>query len=293
MATENIDNTTSPFNHYTKKNTNLPSLSKNINRLLRALNDTNSNHQQLTEIIMMFPEISTRLIFLANSAWASPARPVTSIEQACFILGHSIVKSISFGISISSCFDTRKCPGFKVDRFWTTAILVSKGTGLLASRLSDKMECYDFEQTLQSAGLLHNIGLLWLADSLPKETNKALQELVTEPALTVNEALIQYTGTDYCEVGGWLCTQLSFPEVLSVAIKYQLDNNYQESYWKIALLVGAAASMVAALYDRSDQVPENTRLNKLGVDHLTQDIIFKELADNFGKTQDLVKNMFV
>jgi HD-like signal output (HDOD) protein len=287
-----MNHTIAPFMKHSKGNINLPSLSKNINRLLTNLNDTELNHQKLAEIVMMFPEISTRLIYLANSAWTSPARPVTSIEQACLILGHSIVKSISFGISISSCFDTRKCPGFKVDRFWTTAILVSKGAGLLASRLSNKVEFYDFEQTLQSAGLIHNIGLLWLADNLPKETDQALQKLSTESTLTVNEALIQHTGTDYCEVGSWLCNQLRLPEVLRVAIKYQLDSHYQKSFWEIALLVGAAAGMVTAVYNQSDDILENVHLNKLGLDYSAQSIIFKQLADNFEKTQNLVRTMF-
>src|SRR5665648_307584 len=135
MVIENCNTTT--FLQQNKGNTNLPSLSKNVNRLLRTVPDSNVNFEQLAEIIKQSPEISTRLIFLANSAWAAPTRPISSIVQACSILGHSIVKSISFGISISSSFDTRKCPGFKAEHFWTTSMLVSEGTGLLASRLSN------------------------------------------------------------------------------------------------------------------------------------------------------------
>lgn len=109
------------FLEQAKENTNLPSLSKNINKLLQSITDPNKNYKQLAEIVMQFPEISTRLIFLANSAWTAPKTPITSVEQACSILGHSIVKSISFGVSISSAFDTRKCPNFKANHFWYTS----------------------------------------------------------------------------------------------------------------------------------------------------------------------------
>ncbi|SEN06743.1 HDOD domain-containing protein [Nitrosomonas marina] len=291
MITDHVNCTSQLFIQRTRRSTNLPLLSKNINKLLKALDDTELNHQKLAEIIMKFPEISARLVYLANSAWISSAKPVTSVDRACFILGHSIVKSVSLGMSISSCFDTRKCPGFKVDRFWTTSLLVSKGAGLLASRISHKVECNDFEQTSQSAGLLHNIGLLWLADQLPKETNKALRESQTDSGLTVNKALIKHTGTDYCEVGSLLCCQMKFPDVLNTAIRFQRDNHYRQSFWEVAVLVGTAANMVTALHNKCEDVSENTRLNQLGIDCCEQNAVYRQLVDSFEKTQELVKIM--
>ncbi len=292
MVKENTNCNVAPFLQRAEGKTNLPSLSKNINELLKTITDDNVNYQQLAEIIKQFPEISTRLIFLANSAWCAPNRPISSIEQACSMLGYSIVKSISFGVSISSSFDTNKCPGFKANHFWATSILVSEGVSLLASRLSNKINCVDFEQTGQSAGILHNIGLLWLADNLPVETDKALKAIAAEPSLTINEALLQYTGTDYCEVGGWLSNQLGFPEVLTVAISHHLDSDYQDSFWETALLVGSAAAMVAALHNQSDEMPENTRLEALGLSYSEQEIVFKRLSNNYARTLELANTMF-
>lgn len=292
MDVENMDCNIAPFLQQAKGKTNLPSLSKNIYTLLKSATDTDMNYQQLAVIIKQFPEISARLIFLANSAWLAPAQPISSIEQACSMLGHSVVKSVSFGVSISSFFDTRKCPGFKTNHFWSTSILVSEGAGLLASRMSNQVDCIDFEQTVQSAGLLHNIGLLWLADNLPKETDKALQVIVDDPSLTINEGLLQYAGTDYCEVGGWLGDQLGFPDVLTVAVKHHLASDYQEPFWEAALLVGSAAAMVAALHNQSDKVLENARLDALGLSYSDQEIVFKQLSKNYAKTQELAKTMF-
>ena len=292
MDVENMDCNTASFLQQAKGKTNLPSLSKSINELLKAVTADDANYQQLAGVIKQFPEISARLLFLANSAWSAPAKPIGSVEQACSILGYSIVKSVCFGVSISSSFDTRKCPGFKSDHFWTTSMLVSEGAGLLASRLSSQVDCVDFEQTVQSAGLLHNIGLLWLADNLPKETDKALQAIAAEASLTVNEALLQYTGTNYCEVGGWLGDQLGFPDVLTVAVKHHLDSDYQGPFWEGALLVGSAAAMVAVLHNQSDEMPENARLKALGLSHSEQEVVFKQLSRNYVKTQELANTMF-
>ncbi|GJL75194.1 MAG: hypothetical protein NMNS02_13000 [Nitrosomonas sp.] len=172
-------------------------------------------------------------------------------------------------------------------------MLVGTGAGLLASGLSNKVDCPDFEQTVQSAGLLHNIGLLWLADNLPHETDNALQKIETDSLLPASEILSRYTGTDYCEVGGWLADQLGFPKVLTVAIRHHLDSRYQESFWEIALLVGSSTAMVAALHKKSDEMPENKQLETLGLSYSEQKIVFKKLSRDYVKTQELAKAMFV
>lgn len=292
MGVENMDSNTAPFLQQAKGKTNLPSLSKNINKLLKSVTAVDVNYRQLAGVIKQFPEISARLLFLANSAWSAPVKPIGSVEEACSRLGHSIVQSVSFGVSISSSFDTRKCPSFKASNFWTTSMLVSEGAGFLASRLPSQVDCIDFEQTVQSAGLLHYIGLLWLADNLPQETDKALQAIVIDPTLTMNKALLQYTGTDYCEVGGWLGDQLGFPDVLTVAIKHHLDSGYQGPFWEGALLVGSAAAMVAALHNQSDEMPESACQKALGLSHSEQEAVFKRLTKNYTRTQELAITMF-
>jgi HD-like signal output (HDOD) protein len=271
----------------------LPSLAKNIHVLMQTLADDNLDYQQLAEIIKHYPGITARLIFLANSPWSSPISPINSIEQACSRLGTSIVKSISIAISIASSFDTNKCPFFSTVHFWTTSLLVSEGAGILASRLPDHAANLELESIAQTAGILHNLGLLWLADNLPIETNKAFQMMADESfSLTIHDSLKEYTGTDYCEAGGWLAKKLKLPDVLNTAIEHHLNPDYQESSWKIALLVGSAATMASALHKQADKIPTNTRLEMLGLDSATQKLIYQQLSENFEKTCDLAKTLF-
>ena len=61
---------------------------------MQSLADENMGYQQLAEVIKHYPNITARLIFLANSPWSSPISPISSIEQACSRLGVPIVKSI-------------------------------------------------------------------------------------------------------------------------------------------------------------------------------------------------------
>lgn len=271
----------------------LPSLAKNIHVLMQSLADDSLNYQQLAEVLKHYPDITARLIFLANSSWSAPISPITSIEQACSRLGTSIIKSVSIAITIASSFDTRRCPLFSTVRFWTTSMLVAEGAKLLASKLPASLSGSELEQTAQTAGVLHNLGVLWLADNLPVETDTALQKIADEfPSLSFSDSLRQCTGTDYCEIGGQLAKHLKFPEVLAVAMQYHLSADYQESSWEMALLIGEAAKMASALHRQAEEISPNTRLEKLGIDSATQKLIFQQLSKNFEKTHQLAKTLF-
>ena len=271
----------------------LPSLAKNIHVLMQTLADDNLTYQQLADVIKHYPAITARIIFLANSSWSAPIAPINNIEMACSRLGNSIVKSVSIAISVASSFETRKCPFFNTTLFWTTSMLVAEGAGLLASKVSKPLANLEFEYTAQTAGILHNLGLLWLADNLPIETNNALQMMEDDSSsLSVSASLRLCAETDYCEIGSWMATQLKLPDVLNIAMQQHLNPDYQELSWETALLVGFAADMSSAVHKQADEIPTNIRVERLGIDSASQKLIYYQLSKNFEKTRGLAKTLF-
>ena len=288
-----MKNNITPFQQIRSKPKQVPTLAKSMHVLMQALADDDLNYQQLAKIIKQYPGITARIIFLANSTWSAPIAPISSIELACSRLGITIVKSISLAISISSSFSTKNCPFFNTVHFWTTALLVSEGAGLLASKLPDQIANLEFEHTVQTAGILHSLGLLWLADNLPSETNNAFQLVIDKSSShSVIESLRQCTGTDYSEVAGWLAQELKFPEVLITILEQQLNQDYQESSWEMALIIRSAAQMASALHKQSDKIPTISRLEILGLDSSTQNDVFQQLSNNFEKTCELANLLF-
>ncbi len=271
----------------------LPSLAKNIHVLMQSLADDNLTYLQLAEVLKHYPDITARLLFLANSSWSAPISPISSVEQACSRLGTSIVKSVSIAITIASSFDTRRCPRFSTVHFWTTSMVVAEGARLLVSKLPVSTPCSKLEQTAQTAGVLHNLGVLWLADNFPADTDKALHKMADEsPPLSFSDSLRQCTGTDYCEVGGLLAKHLQLPDVLAAAMQYHLNSDYQESSWEMALLIGEVAKMASALHRQTGELHPNIRLEKLGIDSATHQLIFQQLSKNFEKNRQLAKTLF-
>lgn len=271
----------------------LPTLPIGIHRFLALIADDDLNYSQLAIILIDYPVIAARLLSLANSAWAAPMTPITDIENACARLGLSVVKSISIALAVSSPFDPRRCPGFDLERFWSTSILVAEGADLLVSSMLRNQLPAEFQKTAQTAGLLHNLGLLWLADTMPNETGKALTDSAADPSCAVYQLLRQYTGTDYGEIGGWLLNGWDIPDVVVIAINHHFDHTYQGQSWEISLLVGSAAAMVAALHRAIDQSPENTNLEYFGIDRAAQQRVFEKLQKKLERTRELAQTFFV
>lgn len=270
----------------------LPSLAKNIHLLVQAVSDDALDCRQIAEIVKQYPDITARLLLLVNSPWSSPSKPVSSIEEACIRLGTAIVKSVSIAIAIASSFNPGKCPIFSTERFWTTAMLVADGAGLLAKELCSGDDGRELQQTAQTAGLLHHLGLLWLADYLPDQTNRALDMAASDPAVSVNDALLQCTGTDYCLAGEWIGGQMHFPEIVTAAMKFHRKPDYQGTGREISLLVGAGAAMVSALHRQDDALPESARLAATGLGLSSQQAVFAKLSGKLDKTREMAKTLF-
>lgn len=268
-------------------------LAMNIHVLMQALADEDMDHRQLASVLHHYPVITARLIALANSAWVCPVAPITNIETACVRLGSSVVKGVSIAIAVASSFNTARCPSFDPIRFWTTSMLVAEGAGLLADKLPNKATYPpDLGHTAQTGGVLHNLGLLWLADNLASETAEALQLLLANPNLTVNQALEQQIGIDYCLVGAWIAKQWQIPEPLIAVMQHHRDPNYQEQSFALVSLVGGAAKMVSNVFHSRQELPENSALPSLGLDLQIQTSVFTQLANRLDSTQKLATALF-
>ena len=233
-----------------------------VSCLLQALTDENIDNNKLKAVIGRFPSIAARLLFLANSAWAAPPVPVTSLEMACARLGLNIVRSVSIALAISSPFNPMRCAAFDAERYWCMALLAADGSACLASFVRG----VDLDiQTIRTAGLLHNLGLLWLADNRPLETAHALEVAIDE-SISLNQALRQVAGTDYCEVGGCLGDMWALPEVLVVAMREHCNHGYNGADWQCAALVRRVAAMVSAVYKGAEQLPESLYSEQLNID---------------------------
>lgn len=225
----------------------IPALPAGVPELLRALTSPEIGIGDLNGQISRFPSISSRLIFLANSAWAAPAVPIASLEVACSKLGLTLIRSVCLAMSIAAPFNPVRCSGFDSNRYWLSALLVAD-TARRLGELSPRIKS-DEISVLQTVGLLHNIGLLWLADRFPILTSAALKDTGDDDNAipSIGESLLNYCRTGYAEVGGRLADAWELPEPLSLALRYHNDPTYRGDGEAVVHTLGLATKLADLL----------------------------------------------
>jgi len=191
----------------------LPVLPPGVTSLLKILNNEEIGYTQLADKLENFPSIAIKIVATANSAWASPVAPITTLRDSCARIGVPVVRSIAIAISVAQIFDPTHCPAFDARRYWLSALLTAEAAHLCAK--DNKDVCAD---TARLAGLLHNIGLLWMATQKPDETSKAINYKKSNAAYSLAYCMQQQLEVDYFTAGGYLASYLELPEQLPVLI---------------------------------------------------------------------------
>lgn len=199
--------------HKDEQFTSLPVLPPGIVHLLKALNNDEIHYAQLAKELENFPSIAIKIVAIANSAWALPETPITNLPDACSRIGLNIVRSVSIALSISQVFDPSRCSAFNSKTFWTSALLNAESAYICAKDNPDICA-----NTARFAGLLHNIGLLWLANQKPQETEDAILFAEENQEYSLAETLFERLDMNYYTVGGQLARTMELPVIITEAL---------------------------------------------------------------------------
>ena len=223
----------------------LPTLPAGMLFLFESLTNENIDFAELAEVLEKFPSIAGKLISLANSVWSAPTDEVSSLENACARLGFGVVRSTSIALAIAAPFDAARCPSFDPERYWCGALLTADA----ASRLALAVSGDDGPQpaTARAAGLLHDLGLLWLVDKLPDEVDRALVMVERQPETNLQQALSQVLGFDQVKATTRLADAWGLPESLATPMTHYRDAGYRGPQQAMVDTVGLAVALVSAI----------------------------------------------
>lgn len=231
----------------------LPVLGPRGMALVQAMTDPDMDFARLANVVQDYPSVAARLIAMANSAWSAPVTLIDSLDQACARLGFDVVRSLSIALAISAPFDLNACPSFDARRFWARALLAAEGAALLAPRMAGDPALP--VATARTAGLLHNLGLLLLADRMPVETSAALAAAAGEGGSAVRDALKACCGISQNEAGGYLAEAWRLPPVLAHAMLQRMDDADDGRRWRLHSPVGVGVVLAAAAQQGATAVP--------------------------------------
>lgn len=284
MLTERLAQTAPERFHEEMIAERLPVFPPAVPHLLRDLSDDDLPFSEIAALLERFPTIAARLISLANSAWSSPATPIVALRDACARLGLNVVRSVSIAIAIAAPFNSNRCKHFVPRRFWTSALLTAE----CASQLANHTDVPVLHA--RTSGLLHNLGLIWMAEYLSTATDRALEVADTRSDDDLEIILEQIAGIGYAAAGARLCDALQLPEVLIDPIGLHRSPQRPNANPHLVGVVAIGRRLVGAVSHGTAPIFANDNLT--GISTEAQQSSFAYLQRIYPRIQGLAETLF-
>jgi len=215
----------------------LPPMPSIAQEILIASNDETSDMDDIARIIKKDPALTAKIIGMSNSAFFGFSRNISTLEQAIInVLGLDLVKGFALSLAMSSVFDPEKCTNFDLKRYWASAFITAELASGFTNHIDSK-QVLDPNQ-LYLYGLLHNIGILVLANRFPN----IMSELFLVAKTNMEKRLIEYEKEtidfNHHDAGAWLGHKWKLPYEIIDVIEHHHDLDYQDRNSNLVLLIG-------------------------------------------------------
>ncbi len=197
----------------------LPSIPSLYVEICQKLQSSEASLEDVAVHISHDLAMCATLLRIVNSTAFALARQITTAFEAVMFLGAAQTKSLILFSQLFSKFNGSKARAFSMDEFW----LHSVGSANIARWIA-REETGDAMQgdEAYTAGLLHDVGYLLLADNLPEATDRVANAAATsgKPIWQVEREIL---GATHSEVGAFLLANWGLPYPILDAIGFHHD----------------------------------------------------------------------
>ena len=193
----------------------LPSFPQVAVKLLEASKNGTASLGDLSKILETDPGISARVLEIVNSAFYGIGRQVTKLSDAVTLLGLDEIKKIALEMTVfEKMFKSGRASRFDRLLFWRHSLSVA----VLSLEIAKKTGYPDPEEAY-IAGLLHDVGKIFLDIHGKKDYGEFIQELSTSSELIIEKERSSL-GLGHDDIGAFFCSLWKLPEKLVLAVKY-------------------------------------------------------------------------
>lgn len=200
----------------------LPTLPQVVHLTLSKAKEERSNAEDVADIIAEDPAMTAHVLKIANSVLYNPStRKITSVKQALARIGFEEVQRIVIAIGVIDLFRKSRIP-FNYQRFWRHCIATALYSDLLSRQLVGSAANAPDPDSCFVAGLLHDIGMLPLADQLGGRYGRLVETFVRQDK-SFEKYESERLGVSHHEVGGILIRRWSLADEISAAAEFHHD----------------------------------------------------------------------
>ncbi|HKK20638.1 MAG TPA: HDOD domain-containing protein [candidate division Zixibacteria bacterium] len=271
-----------------QKNHNLLSLPQVLSEILQEVGKENFAPEALARIILKDPSLTSRILSMSNSAFYQRYTEIKTVHQAISMLGVTTVKCLALSSSIFHPDKIADESGVDAKEFFGYVLSVAAACKKIAQITS-----FPSPEEAFIAGLLNDVGLMFMLHHHPKEYRKVLSGEVQAESLV--EAEIKTFGIDHSEIGFHLAELWKIPTEIRNAIaghhKTSPDKNSSALKGIVRLAVALTRERFSGfevrLEDRLNQIAVSSRqlsLSKQQVDEISSSLLTEtfEIAEYLG-----------
>ena len=215
----------------------LPPLPVIAQQILAAINNENTDIDEIAAIMQRDPSLTSRILGLSNSAFFGFARKVYTLKEAIInVLGLDLVRGLAFTMVMGGVFDIRKCKEFDLTRYWCSALMTADLAMSTASIIPPSRQINSNHLFLY--GLLHNIGILVLTDRLPELMSEIFGIAKDHPDRRLINTEQSMLNMDHHQAGAWLTEKWGLPDDVVRVISCHHQRGYREEYIHEVLITG-------------------------------------------------------
>lgn len=197
-----------------------PASAKIVNELKQMTSDPRTTAQNMAEVILREPSLSTRVLHLVNSSFYRRAKPIMTVSQAVVAVGMKSIADLCAGLVLLQRF----APMARKGGAFADCFKKSMVTSLLSSSLSAEVGGTSEGSTNELgyiSGFFSEIGTLLLAYYFPKIYENTAKR-ATLKNISFGDSLRQITGLSTLQLSIEVLKALNLPpfyiEVLSASM---------------------------------------------------------------------------
>lgn len=196
----------------------ISSIKSVVSGLISLINNPDSTAKELTELIVVDPPLSGKILKIANSAFYKSSSEIKEIERAIIWIGYGAVKELALRQKACEIFDSNDpIEGYMRSELWAYCVGVA-----MFSKLIYRREYGEKGENIYAIGLLHKIGLIAEEQFIRKAFIKMLQVHNKEQKdlIDIERKIL---GFDHAFLGGEVAQSWELPEEMVALIRYHLN----------------------------------------------------------------------
>jgi putative nucleotidyltransferase with HDIG domain len=189
---------------------NLPPVSYAALKLVNLLDQPAVSNDEVVQVLKCDNVLTAKLLRACNSPYFGLEEPVSSVDQAVFLLGHQQILHIVLTLAFGSAMVV-PLPGYAVEanELWRHSLITATAAETVVAEIPD----LNVEPAVAfTVGLLHDIGKLVLGQVLTLDYQAEIRRRVEQEKISRSEAEKGVLGFDHSEVGACLLQEWHLPE---------------------------------------------------------------------------------